>query len=228
MVTITVIALGATLIVAMFTRDRFRSVYRKRLEEEYPNGPTGAEMAREIIRSSGVKSIEVVEHKGAKLGDHYDERRKRLVLASANYHGKSAGAVGVAAHEAGHALQHASGYAALLARQSAVRATLALSGLIFIFCAVLLIALPGRVALLGLGVSWGLILLYNLATMPVEFDASRRAKEAIENMSAKLKVAQMEGIYAMMKACEWRYTGAFLGPLRHVPYHLFPSIDSKK
>ena len=227
MVKFTAIVLGVTLIVAMFTRDRFRSVYRKRSAEDYPNGPTGAEIAREILRRAGVKSIEVVEHKGSRLEDHYDERRKRLVLASENYHGRSAGAVGVAAHETGHALQHAAGYAALLVRQSAVRATVALSGIIFILCGVLLIPMPGRYALACLGISWGLILFYNLITMPVEFDATRRAKEAIESMSARLKVRQIEGIYAMMKACEWRFTGAFLGALRHVPYHLFPSIKTK-
>ena len=228
MIPVTVITLGVTLIVAMFTRDYFRSRYKKRMAEEYPNGPSGAEMAREILQRSGIKSIDVVEHKGAKLGDHYDERRKRLVLASANYHGRSAGAVGVAAHETGHALQHAAGYAALLARQSAIRATIALSGLIFVFCALLLIVVPGRFALLGLGGSWGLILLYNLVTMPVENDATRRAKDVIESMSAKLKATQIEGLYAMMKACEWRYTGAFLGAIRHIPYHLMPTYGSKK
>ena len=200
----------------------------KRLKEEFPDSPTGAELAREILKRSRLGSIEVREHKGTSLADHYDERRKVLVLASANFHGRSTAALGIAAQEVGHALQHAAGYTPLVARQSAMRMTVAMSGPVLILCLLLIVArLPMPFILFGFALTWGMMMFYNLITMPVEFDASRRAKEVIEDMSARFKVRQLDGIYAMMRVTCWRYTGAFMGSLRHVPYHLFPAPASK-
>ena len=229
MTTVIIIAFGFTMFAAMLSRDRFRSAYKKHADTEFSGSPTGAELAASILKQRGIKSVEVREHKGSALGDHYDERRKCLVLTTPNYHGTSASALGVAAHEVGHALQHADGYTPLLARQSAVRMTVAVSGLVFILCIVLIaVRVPLQLSLLGFSLSWALMMLYNLATMPVEWDASRRSKEMLEEMSARFRVQQLSGIYAVMGATCWRYTGAFLGSLRHVPYHLLPAYAGKK
>lgn len=214
----------------MLSRDRFRSVYKKFSAEEFKTSPTGAEVANGILKQRGITSIRVAEHKGSALGDHYDERRKCVVLTTANFHGRNSAALGVAAHETGHALQHADGYTPLLARQGAVRMTVAVSGLIFIVC-VVLIAIPPvpiRIALLIFSVSWFLIMLYNLVTMPVEWDASRRSRQMLEEMSARFHSQQITSIYTVMGATCWRYTGAFLGSLRHVMYHLMPAHGGKK
>lgn len=227
--TITIIALGFTLFAAMLARDRFRSVYGRHKGDEYPGSPTGAELAASILRQRGISSVRVREHKGSALGDHYDERRKCLVLTSANFHGRHTAALGVAAHEVGHALQHADGYTPLLARQAAVRMTVAVSGLVFIACVVLIaVRVPLRVCLLGFSVSWALMMVYNLVTMPVEWDASRRSREMLEELSARYRARQLDGIYSVMGATCWRYTGAFLGSLRHVLYHLMPAHGGDK
>ena len=86
------------------------------------SGYTGAEAAHEILRQAGITNVTIVEHEEL-LGDHYDPRQKRLVLSSANYHGTSAAALGVAAHECGHAIQHKRAYAPLELRMAAVGIT---------------------------------------------------------------------------------------------------------
>jgi uncharacterized protein len=227
--TIIVITFGFTMFAAMLARDRFRSIYKKFKEDQFRNSPTGAELASEILRQRGIASVRITEHKGSSLGDHYDERRKCLVLTSENFHGTHSAALGVAAHEVGHALQHADGYTPLLARQSAVRMTVAVSGLVFILCIVLVaIRIPLGGVLLGFSITWFLMMLYNLITMPVEWDASRRSREMLEDMSARFHGRQLDSIYTVMGATCWRYTGAFLGSLRHVLYHLMPAHGSSK
>ncbi|MCB1099921.1 MAG: zinc metallopeptidase [Verrucomicrobiae bacterium] len=227
--TVIVITFGFTMFAAMLARDRFRSVYKKHETDEYKNAPTGAELASEILRQRGVSSVRITEHKGTTLGDHYDERRKCLVLTSANFHGTHTAALGVAAQEVGHALQHADGYTPLIARQSAMRMTVAASGLVFIIAVILIAArVPVRGVLLGFSITWFLMMLYNLVTMPVEWDASRRSREMLEDMSARFHSRQLDAIYTVMGAACWRYTGAFLGSLRHVFYHLSPTQGGSK
>jgi Zn-dependent membrane protease YugP len=224
-----VLTFGFTMFAAMLSRDRFRSIYKKFTAEEFKNSPTGAELAQGILTQRGINSVRVAEHKGSSLGDHYDERRKCLVLTTANFHGRNSAALGVAAHETGHALQHVDGYTPLLARQSAVRMTVAVSGLVFIICVVLIaVRVPVKMVLMGFSLTWFLMMVYNLITMPVEWDASRRSKEMLEEMSARFHSQQISSIYAVMGATCWRYTGAFLGSLRHVMYHIMPAHGGKK
>src|ERR1700738_2016417 len=118
------------------------------------------------------------------LGDHYDPLNKRLVLSSGNFHSRSTAVLGIAAHECGHAIQHKVGYAPLQWRMAAVGLTSFASQavlwlpLVGMFTGIL----SGRTGLMIMAIAWGVIMLFNLVTLPVEYDASCRAKKVLPAM----------------------------------------------
>ena len=111
-----------TLAIALVAQWQVKRMYRRYSLVPASSGHTGAEVAQKILLGAGIRDVEIAEH-DEMLGDHYDPRHKRLVLSSANYHGTSLAALGVAAHEAGHALQHQAAYAPLHLRMAAVGVT---------------------------------------------------------------------------------------------------------
>ena len=112
----------ATLAIALLAQWQVKRMHRRFSQVAATSGYTGAEAAQAILREAGIRDVEILEH-DEMLGDHYDPRHKRLVLSSQNYHGTSLAALGVAAHEAGHALQHQAAYAPLHLRMAAVGVT---------------------------------------------------------------------------------------------------------
>src|SRR5258708_40372353 len=149
---------------------RVRQVYGEFSQLPASAGLTGAEPAATILRQEGISNVEIVEHDEA-LGDHYDPARKRLVLSRDNFHGTSAAALGVAAHECGHAIQHKQAYAPLQWRMASVGLTAFASQI------VLWLPLPGMftgfintgVALTLVASACGLLMLFNLINLPAQF-----------------------------------------------------------
>src|SRR5436189_5955873 len=141
---------------------------------------TGAEWAREILQAAQIHDVDVVETNDF-LGDHYDPTKKQLHLSSNVYSTPSVAALGIAAHESGHAIQHARAYAPLKARMAIVPVTMIASQMLpFIIIGGLFFRITG---LITLGIWCYLILLvFQLITLPVEFDASRRAKLILREM----------------------------------------------
>ena len=111
-----------TLALSLWAAARVKSVYNRYNQQPVRSGLTGAEVAAEILRRKGIWDVEIAEGEGM-LGDHYDPLHKRLVLSSDNFHGRTPAALGVAAHECGHALQHARAYKPLHWRMAAVGIT---------------------------------------------------------------------------------------------------------
>ena len=108
-----------TLAIALLAQWHVRRTYARHNRTSTLSGYTGAEAAEELLRDSGIHDVSIVEHEEL-LGDHYDPMHKRLVLSSANFNGTSPAALGVAAHECGHAIQHKIAYAPLQLRMTAV------------------------------------------------------------------------------------------------------------
>jgi uncharacterized protein len=166
-------------LLGLYAQFKLTSVYGKYSRVGNARGLTGAEAAREVLDSAGLHNMPIGEV-GGHLSDHYDPLKKALFLSSENYHGTSIAAVGVAAHEAGHALQHKAAYAPLHIRMAMVPitnfASMAWAG----------IALLGWMfGMLGqfLGIAiilFTIIAAFQLITLPVEFDASRRARRCTE------------------------------------------------
>src|SRR6184192_2922669 len=141
---------------------------------------TGAECAREILQAAQIHDVDVVETNDF-LGDHYDPANKKLCLSSNVYNTPSVAALGIAAHETGHAIQHARAYAPLKARMAIVPVTMVASQMLpFVILGGLFFHITG---LITLGIyCYAILLVFQLITLPVEFDASRRAKIILQQM----------------------------------------------
>lgn len=177
----TLIILIPALLFAFYAQYRVRSAYTKYARVATRRGITAAEAAAELLARAGVSGVRI-ESINRPLGDHYDPRSKTLRLSAP--HSPSVAAVGVAAHEAGHAIQHARGYAPLALRSAVVPVASLGSQLAFpLFFIGLLFAYMGSrfgVTLLYAGIAlFSGVVLFTLITLPVEFDASRRAIRAL-------------------------------------------------
>ncbi len=192
------------------------------------SGYTGAEAAHKILRQAGITDVGIVEHEEL-LGDHYDPKRKRLVLSSANYHGTSAAALGVAAHECGHAMQHQQAYAPLQLRMAAVGVTGFASQLVMWIPLLGMFSglLAPKVGLLIMAVAWGILMAFNLVTLPVEFDASRRAKLVLADLGFVQRGSESAAVYQVLNAAAWTYVAAFITSLIFFLWHLLPLLTGR-
>ncbi|MCA9070143.1 MAG: zinc metallopeptidase, partial [Planctomycetaceae bacterium] len=167
--------IAPAMILMMWAQYRIRSAYR---EGQNINAKlSGVAAARYILDQAGLQNVGIEETHGT-MTDHYDPGHRVLRLSSDVYHSRSATAVGIAAHEAGHALQHAQNYAPLVARNFAVPAA-RFGPMAFFALAVLgyIMRQPGLI-ILGL-IAYGGLVVFQLINLPVEFDASNRAKRLL-------------------------------------------------
>ncbi len=168
------------LILGIYAQIKLSAAYNKYVRVPIQSGMSGAEAAREILDRAGLNNVPV-EEIGGHLTDHYDPTKKALFLSSENFQGRSIAAVGVAAHETGHALQHQAAYAPLTLRMMMVPATqFASTASVGLFFLGMILGGSLSSKLLWIAVAlFTVITLFNLITLPVEFDASRRAKEQL-------------------------------------------------
>lgn len=226
--TIWIIALIALpMIFGLYAQFRVQSTYRRNLEVGSRGRITGREAAAAVMESAGIRDVEIVQVPG-QLSDHYDPSHKRLALSEMNYHGTSLAALGVAAHEAGHAIQHKVGYSMMTLRQTLVPATQIASGasqFLIIIGIVLGAQAAGGIFLMLGAVALAVICLFQLVTLPVEFDASNRAKAQLVNLGI-LQREEMKGVNETLNAAALTYVAAFvasLGSLLHILLILFGS-----
>jgi len=219
-----IILFVGTMGLSLWAAARVKSVYRKYSEVPAASGQTGAEVAFAILDRAGIHDVEIVSH-DEMLGDHYDPMNKRLVLSTQNYQGNSLAALGVAAHECGHAIQHKIAYAPLHWRMAAVGATNFASQIVMWLP---LLGLFTSISYYTIGwfmaAAWGVIMAFNLVTLPVEFDASRRAKEILGGMGFIGTEEEMVGVRKTLDAAAWTYVAAFITSLAYFLYHLIPLL----
>jgi uncharacterized protein len=219
----------ATLALSLFAAARVKSVYSRFSRGSVLSGRTGAEAAALILHQAGIRDVEIAHHDEV-LGDHYDPLRKRLVLSSQNYFGSSPAALGVAAHEAGHAIQHARAYQPLHWRMAAVGITTYASQIVMWLplLGVFTGLIQPMVAATLLAAAWGIIMLFNLVTLPVEFDASRRAKAALGRMNLIAPGAESTAVNQVLNAAAWTYVAAFITSLLYFLWHLLPLLTGRQ
>jgi Zn-dependent membrane protease YugP len=211
-----------TILLGMWAQSRVQSTYKKWSRVASRSRITGREAALYVMQKAGIHDVEIVATRGI-LTDHYDPKNKRLALSEHNYNGTSLAALGVAAHEAGHAVQHATNYSMLNLRMSLVPITMFASQLLpfvmiggFIF---------GMLGLFKLGVVVYLILtIFQLVTLPVEFDASKRAKMELVSVGI-LQEDEMVGVNQTLNAAAWTYIAAFVSSLANLVYMFVLSRD---
>lgn len=169
-------------------------------------GLTGAEAARRILNNEGLYNVQI-ECLRSNSGDHYDPRTNTVRLSAANYNGASVTAVGVAAHECGHAIQHAKGYAPLSFR-SALVPLANLGSTIGVPLIILGIILSFNQVLITIGIwAFALAVLFQVVTLPVEFNASRRAVAKIEQYGLLTSV-ENSGCKKVLTAAALTYVAA--------------------
>lgn len=194
-----------------------RSTYRRFDAVPLASGRTGAEVARIMLDSNGLHDV-AIEQVAGQLTDHYDPRSRVLRLSSGVYSGRSVAAAGVASHEAGHAVQHARSHAATLLRQTLVPTASIGSNLAGPFIILgLVLQFPG---LVWVGVvAYGLAVLFQFVTLPVEFDASRRAVASLAT-TGSIPPEQVSGARSVLNAAAMTYVAATLVALIQLLYYV--------
>jgi len=214
-----------TMALSLWAAARVKSVYHRYNQGVVRSGLTGAEVAAEILRRKGIYDVEITQGEGL-LGDHYDPIHKRLVLSPDNFHGRTPAALGVAAHEAGHAIQHALAYKPLHWRMAAVGIT-TYANYVVMFLPMLGLftgLIQPLTGVMLMAVAWGVIMLFNLVTLPVEFDASRRAKAVLANFGFIAPGEEALGVKKVLDAAAWTYVAAFITSLAYFLWHLLPLL----
>ena len=209
---------GIPLIIGLIAQFRVSSAFKKWGEVRASSNITGAQAAREILTAAKINDVQVVETNDF-LGDHYDPTRKQLHLSTNVYNTPSVAALGIAAHETGHAIQHAAAYAPLKMRMAIVPVTQIASNMLpFVIIGGFIFHMTG---LITLGIYCYLVLLaFQLITLPVEFDASRRAKIILQQMGIVQPGEEVMGVNKVLNAAALTYVAAFIATLGNLLYLL--------
>jgi Zn-dependent membrane protease YugP len=214
---------GLLIAFALFAKARVGVVFEDGSKQPLAGGLTGGEAARRILAQAGVTDVQVVE-RNAYHSDYYDLMKKKVVLSEGSYRGRTAVSVGVAAHEAGHALQHASEYSPLAMRMSAVRATHILGGLFFVLPIIfaLLTKLNMKMGMMICVIGWSGLLLFNLLTLSVEIDASVRSRRALQKAGLIKKGSDTTLVNKVINAAAVRELGAIIESPKFLLFSLLP------
>ena len=218
--------IGVPLAFGFLAQFRVSSAFNTYKEIPAASGITGADAARRILADAGIRDVEVMEINGM-LGDHYDPTEKRLCLSTDVYNGASIASVGIAAHECGHALQHQKNYAPLNLRMQIVPATQFASQILpFVILGGFFFHMTG---LINVGIAcYAVLMVFQLITLPVEFDASNRAKAILQRMGIIRPGEEAAGVAAVLNAAALTYVAAFVAALGNLIYLLVARRDSER
>jgi Zn-dependent membrane protease YugP len=197
-----------------------RRTFKRYSEVPTPNGLTGAQAAASVLSASGITGVSIRPVAG-RLSDHYDPRSRTLNLSEDVGQAATVAALGVAAHEAGHAVQDAQGYKPMRIRQTLVPAA-TIGSQLWIFPAFLGLII-GSLGLVNIGLVLFLaVVLFQLVTLPVEFDASRRALVALEG-GGLLGTTELDGARAVLRAAALTYVAALAASIGQLIYFFLAS-----
>jgi Zn-dependent membrane protease YugP len=201
--------------LGLWAQNKVKRTFAKYSQVPVRNGMTGAQAAAAVVRSSGLEGVEIRAVEG-RLTDHYDPRNRTLNLSPDVGAASSVAALGVAAHEAGHAVQDARNYLPMRVRQTFV--PVASIGSSFAIPIIFIGLILGATGLTNVGLAlFTAIVLFQLVTLPVEFDASRRALVALRD-GRLLEVDELDGAKAVLSAAAWTYVAAFVAALSQLIY----------
>jgi Zn-dependent membrane protease YugP len=207
------------LLLGIWAQVKLSHAYGKYSNVAVESGMTGAQAAREILDRAGLVNVPVEEIPGH-LSDHYDPVKRALFLSSENFRGRTVAAVGVAAHESGHALQHQAAYGLFNVRMAIVPATqfasMAYAGIFF--AGLVFRSLFPTFIWIAIGL-FCVMTLFQLVTLPVEYDASRRAKEQLFRLGL-VREDERTGISKVLDAAALTYVAALVSAVLNLLYLL--------
>ena len=205
------------MLLGLYAQMKLSSTYGRYIREPIASGLSGAEAAREILDRAGLTNMPVNEV-GGHLTDHYDPRKKALFLSSENYRGRSLAAVGVAAHEAGHALQHKDAYGPLQLRMMLVPVTQFASWAWMGMMVLGLVLGMAKLVLTGV-VVFAILAVFQIVTLPVEFNASSRAKVQLLNLGI-VQPQESGAISRVLSAAAMTYVAGMIQAVMQFLYFL--------
>jgi Zn-dependent membrane protease YugP len=213
------------MLLGLWAQFRVKSAFGRASQVAASSGLSGAEVAREIMRAHGISNVGVEESHGF-LSDHYDPKAKMLRLSHDVFNGRSVAALGIAAHEAGHALQDATGYGPLRLRSAVVPlamvgsnvANIALMGGLLV--AAFIAPKLGLTMLLAGVAGLFLVALFQLITLPVEFDASNRAKNLLTTTGLVAPGEETSEMSSVLNAAALTYVAALVATIGTILYYL--------
>ncbi len=201
----TIVLIIPAIILSIWAQNKVKSAYKKYSQVASSSGLTGEQVAKRILKQQGMQDVEVVATRGV-LTDHYDPRKRVVALSEHNFSQPSIAGMAVAAHEVGHAIQHKQGFAMLQFRSALAMPVQFGSWMAFPLVLIgLFMASP---AMLDAGIIlFSLVVLFHLVTLPVEFDASRRAL-AILRTDGYVPPQEATGAKKVLDAAAWTYVAA--------------------
>jgi Zn-dependent membrane protease YugP len=209
--------MAPVLILSLVATVKVKSTFNKYSKVMSASGMTGADAARELLRRNGLTNITVTET-GGFLSDHYDPSKKVIRLSPNVFRSNSVAAIGVAAHETGHAIQHAKAYSPLVLRNTMVPVANIGSTLswIIIFAGFIL----GFMGLVKIGiVLFSAVVVFQVITLPVEFNASSRAKEMLASYGL-ISQGELQGVRKVLSAAAMTYVAAAASSIMTLLYFL--------
>ncbi len=220
-----IMVVGPAILLAIWAQARVKSAYREGSRQQARSGLSGAEAAQRILDQHGIADV-AIEPVKSLLGDHYDPRKRVLRLSPDVYHGRTLSALGIAAHEVGHAIQHAHRYAPLALRNGLV--PLASVGGRFAFLLILagsIIASLRPLAIVGLGLFTGVVL-FQIINLPVEFNASRRARTILLN-TGMVTTEEDQVVAKVLSAAAMTYVAATIAAVSQLLYFATRFLGSR-
>ena len=206
------------LVIGFAVQAWLKKTVARNMQVEVMNGLTGAEIARQILDRNGLQDVPVDTSPGGPLSDHYDPRKKSVHLSEPVYSGRSVASSAIAAHEVGHAIQHEKAYAPFRLR-SALWPAVAFASQAWLF--LLMIGLFAQIA--GLMtfaiILYAVVVLFQLVTLPVEFDASRRAMAQLNDLGL-VTAGESQGARKVLTAAAMTYVAGALAALSQLAYWL--------
>jgi len=204
--------------LSLFASFLVKSKFNKYSQVSTRSGMSGAEAAEAVLRSGGITDVKIERVDGF-LSDHYDPAHKALRLSSEVYDGRTIAAVGVGAHEAGHAIQHKTRYSMLSFRTALVpMASIGSNLSYFILFGGFIMNMTG---LMYAGIAlFTAVVLFQLITLPVEFDASARAKKQLWDTGVLTSASEREGVAAVLNAAALTYVAAAVSAIVTLIYYL--------
>jgi len=215
--------IAPALLLSLVAQILVKSAYSKYSKVPASNGMTGAQIARRILDAEGVHGVTIEMVRG-RLTDHYDPSKKVLRLSEGVYAGNSVAAAGIAAHEVGHAIQHARSYAPLVLRTTLVPVAQLGSNLSWILIMIGFLASMTQLVWAGVAL-FGAAVLFTLVTLPVEFNASSRAKEALPRLGL-VALRDTAGVNSVLNAAAMTYVAAALTAIMQLVYFVFRASRS--
>ncbi|MCH7977508.1 MAG: zinc metallopeptidase [Acidobacteria bacterium] len=209
--------LAPGLALSLWASFRVKRAFKKYSKVPSARGMTGAEAAAELLRGAGITGVRIVPTHGM-LSDHYNPINKTLALSEKVYRTNSIAAIGVATHEAGHAIQHARNYAPLWVRSLLVPTASIGSGLGYIVMVLGLLFSSTNMVLVG-AVLFSAVLLFQIVTLPVEFNASSRAKALVVEQGI-ITQQERDGVDKVLNAAAMTYVAAAISTLLTLVYFL--------